>query len=361
MNTYYSQCRNKTDGMIKNSSATIREWGSLIRSRYDSDNLHLSRYDGEDRFDGFVRGIAGLKGSINGLQDTILGLVESIQYLREEQRDMRQENNMLRNEIETLKNQGHNSSTHVNPSTLPSTFKTPELRETTKLVQSDRSKKKLSQATSHGSLTINPSERRGDNDNDYRDCLGKPAIKMFLDIYQKYGASPPTEAFVPEDGDKAKARKTKSSATKMMSYFLASATPKEVEFLNQSKGGVMGNTKSSTQTRIGVGSKGKIFTKLDVSSLDFKTTTIEKQQVELATRLHNFICFYFRDAFMKEEITVPAQLTPQGRTFQSKMLVYNIGTYESKSKSTQRGTLDMQKHRKMIENKWKKPTSSSKS
>ena len=54
MNTYYSQCRNKTDGMIKNSSATIREWGSLIRSRYDSYNLHLIRYDGENRFDGFV-------------------------------------------------------------------------------------------------------------------------------------------------------------------------------------------------------------------------------------------------------------------------------------------------------------------
>ena len=350
--------------MIKNSSATIREWGSLIRSKYDSDNLHLSRYDGENRFDGFVRGVEGLKGSINGLQDTMVGLVEAVQYLREEQREMRQENNMLRNEIETLKNQGQNSSTstHVDPSTLPSSFKTPELRQTTKLVQSDTSKKKRLQATAHGSLTINPSERRGDNDNDYRDCLGKPAIKIFLDIYQKYGASPPTEAFLPEDADKDRARKTKSSATKMMSYFLASATQKEVDFLNQTKGGVMGNTKSSTQTEIGVGSKGKIYTNIDVSSLAFKTKTIESQKVELATRLHNFVCFYFRDAFMKEKVTVPAQLTPQGRTFQNKMKVSNIGTYESKSKTTQRGTHEIQKHRRMLEKKWKnKVASTSKS
>ena len=74
MNTFYSPCSNKTDGMIENSSATLREWGSLIRSKYDVDHLHLSRYDCGNRFDGFVRGVKGIYVSINGLQDIVVAV-----------------------------------------------------------------------------------------------------------------------------------------------------------------------------------------------------------------------------------------------------------------------------------------------
>ena len=95
MNAFYSQCSNQTDAMIKNSSATLREWGSLIRAKYDADNLHLSRYDGDKRFYGFVREAGGISASTNGLQDTIVVLGQSVQCLREKQRDMRQENSIL--------------------------------------------------------------------------------------------------------------------------------------------------------------------------------------------------------------------------------------------------------------------------
>ena len=123
MNAFYSQCSNQTDAMIKNSSATLREWGSLIRAKYDADNLHLSRYDGDNRFDGFVRGVEGINVSINGLQDTIVTLGQSVQFLREEIRDVRQENSLLRTEIQTMReNAGY---THVDPSILQATVNQP--------------------------------------------------------------------------------------------------------------------------------------------------------------------------------------------------------------------------------------------
>ena len=53
---------------------------------------------------------------------------------------------------------------------------------------------------------------------------------------------------MPENGNKEKARKTKSSALKMMTYFLAIATEKEIEFLNKTRQGLLGTTQPSTQT-----------------------------------------------------------------------------------------------------------------
>ena len=88
MNTFYLQCSNKTDGMIKNSYDTLRERGSLMRAKYNADNLYLSRYDSDNRFEDFVMGFEEISASISGLQDTIAALGQSIQYLREEQRDM---------------------------------------------------------------------------------------------------------------------------------------------------------------------------------------------------------------------------------------------------------------------------------
>ena len=223
----------------------------------------------------------------------------------------------------------------------------PKLKETKKSIASEESTKKRQQAESHGSLTINPSERRGEVHNDFRNCLGKQVIKIFLDLYEQHRAQLPGPIFMQENRSNDKMRKTKSAATKMMTYFLGMATAAELDFLNRNKKGILGNIQPTIQTNIGVTTGGSIFTNVDVIKLKFKTNTLEKQLVELGTRLQNLLCFYFRDVCFKKEATMPEQLKCQGREFPIKMKVSNISTYETKTKSKSTKT-DLQKHQKML-------------
>mmetsp|Transcript_47423 Transcript_47423/g.92542 ORF Transcript_47423/g.92542 Transcript_47423/m.92542 type:complete len:104 (-) Transcript_47423:251-562(-) len=80
---------------------------------------------------------------------------------------------------------------------------------------------------------------------------------MFPDIYKQHGWHHLVNLSCQKIQIEGICKKTKLTALKMMTYFLGIATAPELDFLNKSKQGLLGTTKPSIQTKIGVGSSDK--------------------------------------------------------------------------------------------------------